>query len=275
MPLFVCLSGYLYQSKTHEDRYTKFSLFIKNKFLRLIVPYLFWGLLQLLIFPATTNLSMMYTGVLHLWFLLMMFILFVIMWPLRRWTSNAPFLIVLLILTIIIDPLIKWTNILCIGAVAHFFPFFLIGMLLPKLKKRNISLILNTITLIFGTIILAMTTYYYNPTPSYIIRISESICICLILLSLFKTIDSIPSSNQLASTIIVQSINKNSYGIYILHHIVIWGAVQIPILKTIMDSNIYVPPVFLFFTSFALSWFVSSTLRKNKYTKIVLGEIKR
>lgn len=275
MPLFVCISGYLYQAKLQDGQYVKFLPFLKNKFQRLIIPYLFWGALQLIIFRDTTDFPMVITGVLHLWFLLMMFMVFNIAWSLHRWSSNNTFLIILLTFTIVIDSLTSWTNIFCIGAVIHYLPFFLLGMLLSKSGKRGKTIIVSIITLLSSTGMLALLTCWNNSPSFQSISILNSICIILILISLFNLTDTLSVFKSLSEKTIIQSINKNSYGIYIIHHILIWGTIQISFVKTVLDSNTYIPPLILFLTSFVLSWFASQLLRRNKYTKILFGDFKK
>lgn len=80
LPVFVFISGYLYASKVFKcpTQKTTNKQFIINKIKRLIIPYLFWGVIILLTLPNIYSPIRIFYGVSHLWFLLMLFNLFTI-----------------------------------------------------------------------------------------------------------------------------------------------------------------------------------------------------
>ena len=78
MPMFVFISGFLYAYlREAKGKYKDNMAFLRNKARRLMVPYLFWGVVLLLLFPDK-HASDMLTGISHLWFLLMLFGLFLL-----------------------------------------------------------------------------------------------------------------------------------------------------------------------------------------------------
>ena len=271
MPLFVAMSGYLFQIKSKESNYLKPLPFIKNKFYRLIIPYLFWGGLQLIIFSKTTNYQMIFSGILHLWFLLMMFEILIIMRLLYKWTCNYHLLIVLFTITLITSDIPIESDILCINAVVHYLPFFLLGIIISKNDNSVKPSLPFTFIFIISSLILATCTYKYGNPPIYINYV-RTVSICIILFCLFVLVIAIPNLKNVAQFPIVQSINNNSLGIYIIHHILIWGVIQIPIIRMFLDSDIFLPPLVLFLFAFCASWSISMLLNRTHYLRIILGE---
>ena len=82
MPLFVMISGYLYQHLISIGKYKNFKIFIKGKSRRLLLPYLIIAPLMILFFvPNGTTINIFivnfFSGTHHLWFILMLFYAFI------------------------------------------------------------------------------------------------------------------------------------------------------------------------------------------------------
>lgn len=95
---FTLISGYIYYfSKFEIGKYKNYALFIRNKVLRLVVPYialsLFWAIPFRIVFFDTTCVQLIDKFVLgdspeQLWFLLMLFFVFVIYDPLAKYIDR-------------------------------------------------------------------------------------------------------------------------------------------------------------------------------------------
>ena len=83
---FVFISGFLYgYLYMKRGKYRNVGPFLTNKFKRLLIPYFFWGTLMVLFLPAVhVSWINLFTGIAHLWFLLMLFELFVILLLLNK-----------------------------------------------------------------------------------------------------------------------------------------------------------------------------------------------
>lgn len=137
MELLFLLSGFLYKKRSYKD-------YIKNKVLRILVPYLIWGavfLLMPVIFSSVVHRDTpflegirnyaLYGG--GYWFLYVLFLIFVI-YPLinllGRWLK-----IVLLLGVIAVNCQLTIPSIFCLNQVVYYLPFFMIGNMLHELKK--------------------------------------------------------------------------------------------------------------------------------------------
>lgn len=97
LSIFVVISGYLYGfGFFHLLKYKTNSEFLKKKFSRLIVPYIFWALITYVSFPTSVYWKQLLGGIAHLWFLLMLFNCFFIatltkkIWRNLSWGGDMP-----------------------------------------------------------------------------------------------------------------------------------------------------------------------------------------
>lgn len=141
MPIFFFLSGYLYAYKLSDTDYVR-PLFLYKKFKRLMCPYLFWGILIVLLFPNRYKFTTMAVGISHLWFLMALMMIFVIMTALRHFWMNQPvvYKVGIIISLIIVQPYIVnyCSPILALPQALSFLPIFLIGTLCSKYKYKSL-----------------------------------------------------------------------------------------------------------------------------------------
>lgn len=140
--MFVFISGYLYgYLYISRNKYHHPSVVIYNKVIRLLIPYLFWGIPMVIIWPWNTW-SSLFHGVGHLWFLLMLFGVFTLTVLLQllnaqkiKLTRKVGILIIVFgyVGSFIINTYIYRGDFLCINKVLYFFPAFMIGYLCAKL----------------------------------------------------------------------------------------------------------------------------------------------
>ena len=91
MPLFVCVSGYLFSHLLLDrGKYQSFSGFIKNKIKRLLIPcFTFTGLMCVCLHE--NYITAIWQGGYHLWFLKMLFLCFITCWISSYFTKNIIF----------------------------------------------------------------------------------------------------------------------------------------------------------------------------------------
>lgn len=274
MPLFVTISAYLYATLEQKGKYSDRRAFVLNKIQRILIPYLFWSVFQIMIFPSTTNMGMILRGCLHLWFLLMLFMFFLLSaYTKQIWKNNGGLLFTLYCVSValkIAPPTItNYFNFLAINSVLSFLVYWIMGIWLSR-RKINLSL-LSTITLFVIGISLLITFTCWVIYPNCVSSLFRMIGSILVICSLFSG-SLYKISRQITSCKMVQLINKNSYGIYILHHIIIWWIVQIGTVKIILDEHYVIMPILLFVTVTIISVTISEYIRKSLCIKWMLGE---
>lgn len=75
---FVFISGVLYAKAYLKGKYCSRRKFLGNKIQRLLVPYALWSIIAVSFFPSENITMQLLTGIQHLWFLLMLMMIFII-----------------------------------------------------------------------------------------------------------------------------------------------------------------------------------------------------
>lgn len=142
MPLFVFLSGYLYAYlRNNFNRYQDNKIFVFKKAKRLLIPYVFWGVLLVLFFPTPDHRwTNFFSGICHLWFLLMLFEEFLFFHFTFKFWKNVTLrsallkLIGLLLVSLLMKKIFSHYEVsnlpLCINQFFRMLPFFGLGTLL-------------------------------------------------------------------------------------------------------------------------------------------------
>lgn len=277
LPIFVFLSGLLYCYGVNKGRYTNTMSFINKKLLRLIIPYMFWGVGMILVFPSWYKPYDLFIGIGHLWFLMMLFLVFLIMAFVHKIWLRVPMygqmLIILfffvfsrLVWNLGID--VSWENdYLTYLLVLTYIPIFLWGMtvasnnLYDKLKNWTLPQLLIVLIISFLLIVIINIV---NPPLKVIYY---SIPICMLLLFLYTIVWKrwgaiIPSK-------ILTNLNDYSMGIYIIHHILIWWLIDN--LGAAVLSHDIIAHFVIFIVSLAVSYCVCSLFMRFRYTKYLIG----
>lgn len=274
MPIFFVISAYIFGIKKSNNQYNNTSLFFKNKTIRLLVPYLIWSVFQLLLFHNQLTFSSIINGSLHLWFILVLFLYFSFFYFFSKFLINLQKNALIILLFAFISISVFFNNdysFLCINGFTHYIPFFFFGLLLSLSKKNDILIPKEIIYFFSGVVILIIFTLkiHINNHIDIIIRECASLIIIYFLFNIIKSIKQI--KNGLLNKIISE-IDKNSFGIYIIHHIIIWYIVQQKTIQPFLNNHFIIAPLGLFLITICLSWSISKIITSNKYTRIILGE---
>ena len=273
---FVYISGFLYGYMYIErGKYRNVIPFLNKKFLRLMIPYFFWGIFMILTMPAIhISWINLFTGLSHLWFLLMLFELFAIIVVFNRLGigENSAKLIDLIVIIISFFLVYGWNHYsshlfaLGIGVTLHYLPVFLIGYFYAKHKRnKRYSLILFSTTLVLGLILTFLVSLNGYTEGSTLYRI-PSLLVAVSTFVIFK--NSFITFNP--SKVII-SLDKNSMGIYIFNQIVVFIILQIPEAKIFLSHHSYIGVVLLFFASLVIPWLLSNMFRKIRYLSFLIG----
>lgn len=152
MPFFFFISGFVYSICISNGKYKDTKLFIKNKFLRLIIPYLIFGifyvtpiLMYLKIFKKSFLYNVFINIVLlrdsrHLWFLPILFSIFLIMTLLKKYINKKWIYIILI--TFILNIIFSTFYVYYFSNIFTYLFYFCIGIYFDKnydkIKNKNI-----------------------------------------------------------------------------------------------------------------------------------------
>lgn len=178
VPLFVMLSGALLLSKDKD-----LLPYLKNRFVRIVLPFLFWSLIYSLVISLdvfnkndTTTSSVSFSDFLlykgyfkqhayHLWYVYMILGVFLVAPMLRKWIKSASeneilYFLIIWIITVLLD--LKYFSIFKLNIQLTFFSgymgYFILGYYLSIKKFEEIPLIKNSIAIII-VLLIAFTAY--------------------------------------------------------------------------------------------------------------------
>lgn len=279
---FVIISGFLYQhSRISHNKAKQWIIgLIVKKSKRLLVPYLFWGIVQFFLFPTFT-LGTLITGNLHLWFLLMLFnvtVLYgiidnIILTNENLWTAWVGGVILLVISFAIYPLFIKYissgTNILCINNSMAYFPLFVGGALSCKYLKRYPKLLLqlaNSFCWIFS-LLLMLVLYFFSRMGKheYVFLLGSRIMLLFFILLLITRYRDCNINRN------VVKLDIWSMGVYIVHHIIIWILLSNTIVSSFMDEHVILGPLMMIMIVFSSSLWITSVLLSNEFFKKTIG----
>ena len=178
MPLFIAISGMVYGLCIDDyDKYHDQQAFIMNKFIRLYIPYIFFGLFYVapimvrFHFTPLSYFKYIYNGIIlsndsrHLWYLLVLFEIFILHSFIRnivqRMTSKASYIIIIVLLLLILSLYsYKLPTIFQLSNLGYYLLFFNLGYLFNKYYEKTIKIIANPlfiiiVALIFSTLFLS------------------------------------------------------------------------------------------------------------------------
>ena len=276
--MFVFISGYLYgYLYIYRNKYYKRSDVIRIKAVRLLIPYLVWGIPMAIVWPWNTWKSLFY-GIGHLWFLLMLFGVFTIAVILQivnaqkvKFNSKVG---ILLIITGYVGGLV-FTNyiynggILCINKTLYYFPAFMIGYLCAKLRIGWLLPNWSYIILPFAILALILLVWYPMPIPSSLITFIKTLCAYVICINLLIILSKETLSER--SRQVVQTIERLSMGIYIFNQMMMDMTLTTPVLHRWFEAHWMIGPFLLFLIGFFPPLLLSYIFNKYKWLKWTIG----
>ena len=285
MPLFVFLSGYLYAYlRNNFHKYLDTKSFVVKKAKRLLIPYIFWGVLLVLFFPIPGHhWTDFFSGICHLWFLLMLFEEFLFFhftykfWKSKTQRSALLKLIGLLLVSLLMNKLFSHYYVgnlpLCINQFFNKLPFFGLGILLSCTPPSNSKCIVFfnlhskgfAIFFCCASLLLCFVDLPYGGNSiSYLLTIG-------ILLSVFKWSETFSNKHcNFVSRKWLKDLDKCSMGIYIIHHPIIEYIVHIPGMDYYLNNYFYILPFVIFILVLPLSWLLAHIMLSSK-ARILLG----
>lgn len=280
MPLFVFISGYIYNyNRKKLNKYNSVKDFMKNKFKRLIIPYIVTGIffmipIQKIFRVYSDNESFIYkvvNGILlgrspaHLWYLLMMFNLFIIFRLIEKYLGNK-YKLNIIIMSLISVGSIVLPNFYRIQQSLSYLIYFYIGYIFSeniesirfKLKLGKVQyLLLHLFIFNFSYFVINKITVDLIYIKVFKLILSQITAI-LAVGGIFGILLCLSNNSKIIKLInnrIYFNVNKYNFSIYLLHQ---------PIMLSIISIVRYVniKPIFLYLLLFILTLCISIEISK-------------
>ena len=239
LPTFFMISGMLFYTykKRYKDRRSTFW----KKFDRLLIPYV-------MVFTLVSSLDLPNIGVAeavgHLWFVRELFIIF--FFSLLMFRVKEIWLLLIGCIAYAFYILGGKMNLSYPPVLEHllmFYIFFIGGHYVARymhiLRRRGVALLLCALWLI--AVIFDVQTAYTSLFNLMIVAI-------------------MPSSE--ITNKLVLSINRNSFGIYLIHHVIIFALFPISFVRGLYDAHFVIAPLAMFVTALSGAWMISEGLKR-------------
>lgn len=281
MPLFVFISGFLFSYLRNKlKKYPTFQILLSKKIARLLRPYIILAPIYILIFVDINYIldfiNPLWKGAGHLWFLLMIFLVFILFYPLATYFKKKPFeYFFLIILCFFLYPGFSIIGLYPLSKVFHYLPFFYLGYFFHFRNEKIMEKIENKLwifilihTILFITSILApklITNGILKTLFNAYINLPLGIMSVSILFLIFTKSKNL---KIVGHSLIVKKLNQTSYYIYLLHQPILLFLFEINFLQTLPPFLVI---LFSFFSTILVSFFLASILLKFYWSKKLIG----
>lgn len=269
MPAFVFISGYLFSRQITRKKFQSMMEMIVYKLKRLLIPYIFWMIINLLLVPESLTLTKFFNGFNHLWFLAMLLqisIITIITLPLwTKFSKTTSLLCLFSMLLFFFAAYYKgWS--LPLPFVKTFLPMFYFGIITERFQLLNFKKQYHLRMLPIAIISYVLTCIFlYTANPSikdYAIKLSAFTIIFLTM--------SVLQSQKDVSNRIVSTIDKYSMGIYLIHHILIQYALTNNMVLEFLEVHYIVGPAIIFTLSLSISLILTFYFTKVPYLRHIV-----
>lgn len=280
---FALVSGYIfYHLKCEQGKYNKFGVFLKNKAKRLLLPYVFvavfWVIPISAIFFETDIVSVFRNYVLaeapsQLWFLVMLFDVFAIFWPLSGFFQKHNYLGALVALGMygcgLVGSLIL-PNIFNVWTALQYIPLFWIGF---KLRQYGAAVIrrIPAFLWLVADIVLFGFMQFLGGFESVAVKllligldfVLKVVGACMSFVVLQKIADAVNWNGR-----VFAFVSKSSMAVYLFHQQIIYFFLYW--LNGYLYPGVHV--IINFIGAMAISLLLASVLLKFKATRVLIGE---
>lgn len=279
MPLFMCLSGYLYKKTSNIENIKDYKKFVLKKLVNLGVPYISFYLLYVMInmlFSSSVNTQMGINEVFSIftkpiapfWFLYALFFIFLLIPILEKiWLKNINMVLLTTIVLYIFNIFIK-TNVYVIDIVFQYSFYFYLGVFIYNQNIKKAKMRFNVINIIIY-ILLSILFYYLTSKSSNLL-----LCFYNYFMGIYGVIISlfVFKSINLEKSTIWNFLSRYTFQIYLTHTIFTAGA-RIILLK-LSITNFYIHLLTGLTAGIIGPIFLAFILNKIKYGNIVFFPLK-
>ncbi len=230
MPLFFMLSGCVYGYCIEHGKYKDDMAFAVNKGKKLLIPYFFWGIFY--VAPIVCALGITQGGFIkyvisgiflswnsrHLWYVLALFLIFLLVMPLRRLLLKEKWLVVGIISLMLLVVSSKLPIVFQIQAACRYQVFFFMGIILNRFYHQFNCFCTKCglIAFIFPFALLLMFLCDANIILEYAYVLIGCSMIMILSWGLLKWFPSAFESPA------YQAFKRNTFGIYLFHPMIIY-----------------------------------------------------
>lgn len=281
---FALVSGYLfYFLKCENGKYTSFTAFAVKKAKRLLLPYVFVSVIWVIPFALhyqnydVIEIIKKYAlGISpsQLWFLLMLFFVFMIFYPLTSFFEKhnaGGSIVVLAIYGIGLVGSVKLPNIYQIFTACMYLPLFWLGF---KIRQYGSKVLMKIPSLVWiaGDVLLFIFVQYLSRFDATIIKLLNlglSFLLHIIgALMAFVVLQKLANKVNWKESKVFTLLSKNSMSVYLFHQQIIY--VFITLLNGVI--NPYLHAGINFIGAMVISLIISTLLMKFKWTRFLIGE---
>lgn len=281
---FTLVSGYLfYYLKYEQGKYAHYIPFLKQKAKRLLVPFVFvaavWVIpVSYLFFPFNlgefVNKYILGTAPGQLWFLLMLFGVFTLFYPLSCYLKEHQLVGAVVVIGIYGVGLVGKTvlpNVFQLFTACMYLPIFWFGFKLRQWGSRWINRI-PTVLWVMTHIILFALLQYISPFRGVIftlVRMGLTFVLHTVgALMAFSVLQKIADKTHWRDSKIFSLISKLSFPVYLFHQQVLY--ILIYFLNGLLNPYAHVAVNFI--SALGISLTLSAILTKCRITRFLLGE---
>ena len=264
MPLFIFLAGYLYYY-LHVDKgkYQEFVEFVKNKFHRLVVPYLVLGfIINMTELTRMNPIDLFYGTPCHLWYCLMLFYCFIVCWLVEKYLGR----IVNIVLAIASFCFVLYNGGQYFGhspfgilIPTYYYCYFFLGYLFYNYRDRIITFTQKYVLIVVGVWVLSLIYSFDGHSQGM-----AAVLFILLLLSITDKQKRMPPKRW------VEIIAKYSFGIFVFHQWIIWNVTRYGRITSIMNEHYILFPLLLFVSVFCISTLLTHLSLKTKIGRYLL-----
>lgn len=283
MPLFMCLSGYLYKKTASIKNWKDYVKFTLKKLINLGIPYIFFYILYLtinLVFSNEVNTVIGKTEFMNIltqpiapyWFLYILIYIFIIIPLIEKLLKNKTKIVLMVTALIYIYNIIIPIKIYIINMIAQYMLYFYLGVFIFENGIKKVSIKKIAINVL---IYIALSIWYF-----YFVIINNSINNSIII-GIFKTFMAfygimvclnIFRYADLSKNKFWNTVSKYTFHIYLLHTF-FTAAVRI-LLQKISIDNFYIHFMLGVTLGIIGPIIIGLILNKTKYGNIILFPIK-
>ncbi len=275
--MFVFISGYLYgYLYIYRNKYRHPSEVIRNKAVRLLIPYFIWGLVMVS-FPFGVW-SKLWYGISHLWFLLMLFGVFTLTVVLQllnaqrvkfTYKIGLALIVAAYVFMYVFKKIINPDDLSCANRILYYFQAFMIGYVCAKLKIGWVMPGWSFFLLPLSLVVLFVCVWYKLPVPYGVIALIKSLCsyiICVSLLIILSKVTLLDWSRKM-----IQKIEVLSMGIYIFNQISVDIVLMNETCNHWFREHWMVGPFLLFLIGFFPPLLLASVFNRYKVLRWSIG----
>lgn len=274
MPMFVFISGYLFEYLLFRGKYPSWVNLLQKKGVRILLPYFVFGLF----FMATTgdwHPLQLFRSYWHLWFLPMLFWCFIVGYGIFKMRCRLWAELMLLAITFSTSLMPKFIPMwFGLHNITVWFYWFYLGMLCYKYRDTIYSYLrkykLSIFLLLCSVAVIVLFPVEYGDSTWYG---NLAVTCCIVSLScLMSGIDW----SKYKMTIPIVKFSAYSFGIYIWHN---WVALMLISntskslfgLPELAANHVILFPLCFSLITLAISWGLSWAMMKTKIGKFLIG----